>query len=306
MRRNRTKTRSKNKKGSLTIIVLIAALFIGAPLIGFLGTKYILIPKIFNDRESTASGNVSQNTENTTEELRKKIENKISESDNKNNETQQSKEELKEEPVEKKLHNFEIPALSIYSIQVGSFDNREHAQKQVENLNEKGLGGYIVDTDRFRVVTMSFTERSDAEKFKEEIQNHYSDAFISPRELSIRSINYGDEGKKYSEVAGKGLDELKKYYENFSKFLASKEISNSNSNEIIQFIDSEVNRLEKITNTISEVSPSEEFANFNNKITNLVNTSKEKLIKVKESNISDEKQLFEIFMESINSYADIV
>lgn len=303
MRRNRTKTRSKSKKNNLTIIVFIALLFIGAPLIGFLGTKYFLIPKYFDNQQNTASSTVNENTnENTTEKLREKIENKTSASNEKNEETQLKEDQSSEE----KAYTFEIPALSIYNIQVGSFDNKQHAQNQVESLNKKGLGGYIINTDRFRVVVMSFTERSEAEKFKEEIRNHYSDAFISPRELSIRSIKYGEKGKEYSEVAGKGIDELKKYYGKFSEFLANEEITNANSNKIIQFIDSEVNRLEKIDKMISSVSPSEEFSNFNNKITTIVKTSKEKLIKVKESGVSDEKQLFEIFMESINSYDNII
>lgn len=303
MRRNRTKTRSKSKKNNLTIIVFIALLFIGAPLIGFLGTKYFLIPKYFDNQQNTASGTVNENTnENTTEKLRKKIENKTSASNEKNEETQ-----LKEEQSsEGKAYTFEIPALSIYNIQVGSFDNKQHAQNQVESLNKKGLGGYIVDTDRFRVVAMSFTERSEAEKFKEEIRNHYSDAFISPRELSIRSIKYGEKGKEYSEAAEKGVEELKKFYEEFSEFLASEEISDSNSNKIIEFIDSEVKRLEEVDKLISGVSPTEDFSNFNNKITQIVRTSKEELTKIKGSNISDKKKLFEIFMESINSYDSII
>lgn len=297
MRRNRTKTRSKSKKNNLTIIVFIALLFIGAPLIGFLGTRYFLIPKYFNNQQKAASSTVN---ENTTEELRKKIENKTSASNEKNEETQPKEEQSSEE----KLYTFEIPALSIYNIQVGSFDNKQHAQNQIDSLNEKGLGGYIIDTDRFRVVAMSFTERSEAEKYKEEIKNHYSDAFISPRELSLRSINYEEKGKEYSEAAAKGIDELKKYYQEFSEFLASEKILNSN--ETIQFIDSEVNRLEKIDKLISSVSPTEEFSNFNNRITEIVKTSKEKLTKVKGSNLSDKKQLFEIFMESINSYDNII
>lgn len=303
MRRNRTKTRSKSKKNNLTIIVFIALLFIGAPLIGFLGTKYFLIPKYFDNQQNTASSTVNENTnENTTEKLRKKIENKTSASNEKKEETQLKEEQSSEE----KAYTFEIPALSIYNIQVGSFDNKQHAQNQVESLNKKGLGGYIVDTDRFRVVAMSFTERSEAEKFKEEIRNHYSDAFISPRELSIRSIKYGEKGKEYSEAAEKGVEELKKFYEEFSEFLASEEISDSNSNKIIEFIDSEVKRLEEVDKLISGVSPTKDFSNFNNKITQIVRTSKEELTKIKGSNISDKKKLFEIFMESINSYDSII
>lgn len=308
MRRNRTKTRKKSNNNYLTIITLVVLLFVGAPTIGYFGTKYYLIPKYFDKQKSETSTTVSTNT---NEKLREKIENKTkdSNSNNKSEETNTTSEETnatKEQSSQEKLHTFEIPALSIFNVQVGSFDNKDHAQSQVNTLNSKGLSGYIVESDRFRVITMSFTERSSADKYKEEIKSHYSDAFISPKQLPIRSINYGDKGKEYSEAAANGLSQLTKYYEEFSSFISKKDIKSIDSNEIMQFVDSEISRLETISKSIASVNPSEDFTNFNSKFSSIVETAKSKLTQAKQSNFSDRTKLLEIFMESLNSYQDII
>ncbi|SHJ81815.1 SPOR domain-containing protein [Paramaledivibacter caminithermalis] len=303
MRQNRTKTRKRSQKNYITIIVLLAVLFVGAPTIGYFGTKYILIPRYFNNQDSNTASDAS-NTSN--EEFRKKIEEKTKVSNDIDKKTDEKTNINQEQSLEEKKYTFDVPALSIYSIQVGSFDNKEHANNQVKDLNNKGLGGYILQSDRFKVVAMSFTERSNAEKFKEIIKEHYSDAFISPKQLSTRTIKYGEKGKKYSEAAAKSIGELMKYYESFSSFLSQNDILNGDSNEITQFINNEINRLEVISNSISSANPSEDFTSFNNKLSNIVETAKTKLIQLKKSNISDRKQLFEIYMESINSYEDIL
>lgn len=301
MRRNRTKTRKTSNNNYSIIIILVVALLVGAPTIGYFGTKYYLIPKYF-DKQSETSTTVKPNT---NEELSKKIEDKTKASDS-NKQTEETNTTTKEQTPQAKLYTFEIPALNIFNVQVGSFDNRQHAQTQVKDLNSKGLSGYIVESDRFRVVAMSFTERSYAEKYREKVKSHYSDAFISPKQLPVRSLKYGDKGKEYSAVATNSLSELKKYYEDFSNFIAEKDIASADSNEVMQLVDSEIKRLETISQTIASANPSEDFTNFNNKLSNIVQTAKTKLSQEKQSNFSDRAKLLEIFMESINSYQDII
>lgn len=301
MRRNRTKTRKTSNNNYSIIIVLVVALLVGAPTIGYFGTKYYLIPKYF-DKQSETSTTVKPNT---NEELSKKIENKTKDSDP-NKKVEETNTTTKEQTSQEKLYTFEIPALNIFNVQVGSFDNRQHAQTQVKDLNSKGLSGYIVESDRFRVVAMSFTERSYAEKYREKVKSHYSDAFISPKQLPVRSLKYGDKGKEYSTAAANSLSELKKYYEDFSNFIAEKDITSADSNEVMQLVDSEIKRLETINQTIASANPSEDFTNFNNKLSNIVQTAKTKLTQAKQSNLSDRAKLLEIFMESINSYQDII
>jgi cell division septation protein DedD len=307
MRRNRTKTRKKSNKNYFVIITFVVLLFVGAPTIGYFGTKYFLIPKYIDKQKSQPSTTVSANA---NEKLYEKIENKAKDSNsNKSKESNTTNEETNtttEQSSQEKLYTLEIPALNIYSVQVGSFDNKKHAETQVKDLNSKGLGGYIVQSDRFRVMTMSFTERSNADKYKEQIKSHYSDAFIAPKQLPIRSIKYNDNGKAYSEAASSNLNELKKYYEDFSSFIAKRDITSTDSNELIQFVDSEIKRLDKISQSIASVSPSEDFTSFNSKFSSIVETAKTKLTKEKQSNLSDRKKVLEIFMESINSYQGII
>ena len=153
---------------------------------------------------------------------------------------------------------------------------------------------------------MSFVERSSADQFKNNIKEHYSDAFISPKQLPTREINYDDNGKAYVEVASKEIMKLKKYYENYSSFLSSKDVTTIASDEITKFVDGEISRLDGIVKAMAAVSPSEDFSNFNSKFTSIVENSKTKLMELKQSNFSDRTKLYEVIMEGLNSYEAII
>ena len=299
MRQNRIKTRKNNNTRYLVIIALLVALPLLAVSIGYFGTKHFLVPRYFGKEDNDVNKKIAD--KNVSDQPQEN--GRDTTVDYNNKETEQTS---KKESTEKKSYSFEVPALSIYNIQVGSFDSKEHAQNQIKELNDRGFGGYIVESDRYRVMVMSFTDRSSADQYKNDIKDFYSDTFISQKQLSVREINYGDKGKEYSEVALKEIGELKKYYENFSNFLANNDISNMESSKIAEFVDGEISRLDKVINKISSIGPVEDFKNFNNKFMSLVKTSKTKLAQAKESNFEDKTKIFEIFMESLNSYEGII
>ena len=299
MRQNRIKTRKNNNTRYLVIIALLVALPLLAVSIGYFGTKHFLVPRYFSKEDNDVNKKIAD--KNVSDQPQENGRDKTVDYNNK--ETEQTS---KKESTERKSYSFEVPALSIYNIQVGSFDSKEHAQNQIKELNDKGFGGYIVESDRYRVMVMSFTDRSSADQYKNDIKDFYSDTFISQKQLSVREINYDDKGKEYSEVALKEIGELKKYYENFSNFLANNDISNMESSKIAEFVDREISRLDKVINKISSIGPTEDFKNFNNKFMSVVKTSKTKLSQAKESNFEDKTKIFEIFMESLNSYEGII
>jgi len=303
MRRNRTKTRKSNNGKILTFIGMVVLLCVLSISIGYFGTKYFLIPKYLTKQNGSTDGKAAEKNVD-----RKPQKNAVDETTpaSKESEETTNTNSGEEQTTEKKLYTFEIPPLSIFNIQIGSFNDRSHAQSQVDNLKTKGLGGYIVESDKYRVMVMSFVERESAEKYKNDIKDHYSDAFISPKQLAARELNYGEKGKAYGEAVSKEIKELKKYYENYSNFLANNDISSTESQVIIQFVDSEISRLDGIIESISAVTPSDDFTDFNSKFMNIVKTSKTKLMELKQSNLEDRTKLFEIFMEGLNSYEGII
>ncbi|WP_432664214.1 SPOR domain-containing protein [Wukongibacter baidiensis] len=312
MRRNRTKTRKSNNNNIVKILGAIALLCVLAISIGYFGTKYFIIPKYLTSQNTSASGNTTQKKVDLKPQ--KNVDNEKTPASNgtegskETNETKEtaSNNEGKEQTAEKKLYSLEVPPLNIFNIQVGSFDNKAHAETQVKNLKDKGLSGYIVESDRYRVMVMSFVQRESADKYKNSIKDVYADAFISPKQLPTREVNYGESGKGYSEVASKQIKELKKYYESYSSFLANNDINTLETSKITQFVDSQINSLDGIAKSISTVSPSDDFKNFNSKFNNIVTTAKTKLTEAKKSNFSDRTKLFEIFMESLNSFEGII
>lgn len=300
MRHNRIKTRKNNKNTYLKFIGIIIILAVLSISIGFFGTKYYLYPRLFANQDNITDNSAAKN--NTEKQPQENADSKASNTDKKEATIDNSSEKSTEE----KLYTFEIPPLSIYNVQVGSFNERKYAQSHIKGVNDKGLAGYIVDSERYRVIVMSFVKRNSADQFKNNIKEHYSDAFISPRQLPTREINYGDSGKAYSEVASKEIMGLKKYYENYSNFLSSKDVASVSSDEILKFVDGEINRLDGIIKTMATVSPSDDFNSFNSKFTSIVENSKTKLIEIKQSNFSDRTKLFEVIMEGLNSYEAII
>lgn len=306
MRLNRTKTRKNNNGNIVKILGVIALLCVLSISIGYFGTTHFIIPNYLTRQDVSAGGKTPEKKIDLASQ--KNVDNQKESSSNAAQETKEaaSSNEGKEQANEKKMYSLEVPPLSIFNIQVGSFDNKKHAETQVKNLRDKGLGAYIVESDRYRVMVMSFVQRESAEKYKNSIKDLYADAFISPKQLPTREINYGDSGKEYSVVASTGVKELKKYYESYSRFLSSNDIATVETSKITQFVDSQINSLDGIIKSVSTVSPSDDFNNFNSKFTNIITTAKNKLTEAKKSNFSDRTKLFEIFMESLNSFEGII
>lgn len=300
MRLNRTKTRKSNNGMYLKILGVGMLICILAVSIGYFGTKYYLFPKFLTSQNESAGGKVVKKN------LDKQPQKNVNEQSLETNKKEVTTDTSSEQSTENKLYTFEVPPLSIYNVQVGSFDEKKYAQNHIKDINDKGLAGYIVESERYRVIVMSFVERSSADQFKTSIKEHYSDAFISQKQLPTREIGYDDNGKAYSEVASKEINELKKHYENYSKFISSNDVSSIESNEILKFVDSEINRLDRIMKAMSAVSPSDDFTNFNSKFQSIVKGSMTKLTEIKKSNFADRTKLFEILMESMNSYEGLI
>ena len=64
----------------------------------------------------------------------------------------------------------EIPAMPVYALQVGVFDNLENARQLAQALQEKGGAGYIEDNgNSFRVLIAAYAKESDAKNVKQRL-----------------------------------------------------------------------------------------------------------------------------------------
>ncbi|RKD27994.1 Sporulation related domain-containing protein [Caminicella sporogenes DSM 14501] len=309
MRRNRIKTRRKNKNKLLTVLFFVFLLPVISISIGYFGTKYFIAPKLIK------STYVEKRPENKGKELvdklvqknnNKKENSEMNDKVEKNKTAEEKRENAVENVKEEKKYTFELPAMSIFNVQVGSFSDIKYAQNQIEELRKKGFEGHIIKSNRYKVIAMSFLKRDDAEKFKERIKNVYNDAFIFSINLPVRSIKYGESGKEYSTVASNELNELINFYQSFSKFIVSNNIENVDNNTIIQFIDREINRLNKIYNSMKDLKPTSEFSDFNNNFISIVKDTKLMLEDIKKTSVGNRKALYKVFMNSLNRYSTII
>jgi len=304
MRRNRTKSRKKNKSNNILVILAFIILLPAVSIsIGYFGVKYFIVPKFLstntyveNKKENKVGGQGNEDSES-----------RIEENTQQSNGGQEKAQTNVNKQAEKKPYTFELPPLSILNIQVGSFSDMDYAQAQIKQLHDKGLEGYVVKSnDKYKVMVMSFLDRQNAEKYSEKIREYYSDAFISPINIPVRSISYGESDKAYAEAASKGINNLMKFYKSYSDFLLENDLAKIDSRKLNEFIDSEVKKLDAIKDAISKISPSDDFSKFNKNLTIIVENSRTELETLKKSGISKKETLWEIYMESLNSYADII
>jgi len=295
MRRSRTKNR-KEKGFNRTIIIIIALVLLPilSITIGYYGTKYFLIPKFFSQENETV-----EKGKNTNEEHVPEVENRDEEKPEENT----SSEEEKLEEEKEKTYNFEIPAISIYSVQVGSFDDVIHAQKLVEELKGKGLDGYIIKTDRYKVLTRTFLDRENADKYKNNVRELYSDAFILTINMATRSVPYGEEDKNYGESIEKEIVKLNNILTEFYTFLNKRDFERD---KVLQFIDSEINKLNEIERTVSNYSPGKDLKTISQNLLNIINSMNTKLKDLKSLTTITENHLWNIFNEGATKYINII
>ncbi len=236
------------------------------------------------------------------EKLNEKIDELINNSKESNTEestTTASNDDIKE-------FSMDIPALSIFNIQVGSFSEKTYADKHITQMENEGLVGHVIEKDGYKVIAMSFLDRESANKYKESIREIYSDAFIAAINLPVREITYDNSGNEYANVAIEEVKKLIEYYNNFNSFFANNKFDEINNSEINQFIDDQIVLLSEIKTSISNIEPTKDFTEFNSNLIEIVDSSTNSLEEIKENNFTDKLQLMKIFMDSVNKYAEII
>lgn len=303
MRRNRTKARkNSNTNKTLTTIVFIILLPIISVSIGYFGTKYIIIPKFFSQDSYSENQEVNQETEKLAAK-----EEGLEETNNE--EAREEKQESSEENNtgdNSKTYVVEAPPLNIFSVQVGSFNDLNHAQALVEELKTKGLDGYIIKSGNYKTIARSFLDREKAEKYKEVVRQEYSDAFILSISIAKRPIHYGEEGKSYGEGIIAEINKLINFYNHYYSFLSNNELNSLNRDSKITFIDQSIDKLNNIESSISQMNPTSDFNKLHQNLLNITKTTKNDLLELKNEESITEKRLWRTFVGGINKYIDLV
>ncbi len=300
MRRNRTKSRRGNTSNkALITIIFIILLPIVSISIGYFGVKYIIIPKFFSQESYSENKEEIQDTEQQLPTEDNSIPTKEKDSIEEPQEASSEENTLKPYIVE-------APPLSIFSVQVGSFNDTNHAQVLVDELRTKGLDGHIIKSNNYKVITRSFLDRENAEKYKEVIKDQYSDAFIFAINIAKRSIPYGEEDKNYGDVIGVEMNKLISFYNEYYNFLISNDLSNITKESTTEFVNKKINKLSEIESLISKENPTNDFSKLNENFLDIVKTTKSRLTELKESENYTSNGLWRIFIEEVNKYMNIV
>ncbi len=306
MRQNRTKTNKhtkKNKTGVTILFLIILPLL--SVFIGYFGVKYFFM--LSDDDDINQANNDNRYEEKLNENVNK-LQKNTNEEDTPNNTNSQTNDDSQDngDKVEEKKYSMEIPGISIHNVQVGSFNDTINASKLVKELNSKGLAGYIVDSSGYKVVTMSFLNRTSADEYKEEIRELYSDAFISSINLPIREIQYDETGKDYANIATNQIDQLISYYKSFNNFIQQNDVSITNLKTLNEFADQQIAALKNIENSLKSLDPSNDFTKINNNLISIVSTSIKNLETTKNNNFSNRLKLTEVYIEGLNEYSSII
>lgn len=156
-----------NSKFNLTKMqIAIIILPIISMLIGFYGVKWFLVSD--NNYDNNESNQISETTDIELVDEKKDI------------------EEIKESKPSSLGYSFS--KFEYYTIQMGSFSNKENAIEFVNYLNEKGISSYYIEKSNYYVYSYSSFDKDLLEDDLLICQNEISDSFIKKMIYTPASI----------------------------------------------------------------------------------------------------------------------
>ncbi|QEK12323.1 SPOR domain-containing protein [Crassaminicella thermophila] len=201
MRQSRVKTRKESKGKKFSFIIIFVLLLPGISImLGYLGTKYVILPNLFQNKIIT-----KEYTSNP----------KVSNSGNKDFNNQVLQEAY--------ANTFELKGMDIFSIQVGSFTTKENAQILIDELNTKKMGSYLWYNDGYKVLTISMLDRESIDMLLPRIKKEYNEAFVVKINIPTRAIKYGKEDSQYTMLLGDQNARLIKIFKDVSEIIKSSE-----------------------------------------------------------------------------------
>lgn len=164
----------KNKQ--LIIILILPILSV---LIGYFGVKFYL--------QSNDLAKVQE------QEVESKTEEPVSEDPNPPVVIDNTEEPETEEVVAEEVYTFD--ALKIYAVQAGAFSTKTNADQYKKEMNDKGFGGHVYQTSKYKVYVSAFTNEIIAREYAQEFNAVVEGAYATAITLENEPFNYPAEEK---------------------------------------------------------------------------------------------------------------
>lgn len=283
MRRSIRKRKSQNRKDKL---ISFLAFFVFAPTVSIflsiLLIKYIILPQFSQDV------GVNKETPSLTNEKQSNSEDiQIDDSSNFTETENNSTFELNRDSI------------VIYNIQVGSFNEITNAEQLIDQMEKKGLGGYVVKTDNYKVFAGSFYTREEADEYLPQIRESYEDVFVSSAIYSFSTINCDEQDRENINIIGDTLDLLNDAYGVEASLLASG-IKENNLSLFSQFMRDNTENIEETFSKLNDKSTTQQVNIIRNKIEEIINERKNILEEV--GNGKGKLQIYKKFFTHFHKY----
>lgn len=248
MRQSRAKIRREYKGQKVgMIIVFVILLPIVSIGLGYLGAKYLILPNLFSKQIITEESDPKPKTVNAE--------------NHKDKEVPQS---TKETPREAYVNTFEIQGLDIFAIQVGSFSTKENAQGLIEELNNRGMGGYIWHNNGYKVITAAMLDRESIDMCMTEIKKVYDEAFVVTQNIPTRAVRYGKEDSKYVTSLQDQNIKLIEIFQSLSKTIKQMETEGNDVKNTLALIQGHRENLKNMKKELNKISPNSDIQPIHN------------------------------------------
>ncbi|WP_425446560.1 SPOR domain-containing protein [Dethiothermospora halolimnae] len=183
-RSSKRRNRSKGKLRNFIIFIIILPLI--SILIGVGIVKFIILPRTSINKDTK-----SENEEVIDDVNKDDVQSEKKEQDSKTEETDKEDNNREQEKITK----VQAEGFDLYNIQIGSFNSKENAQVLLNQLNDKGLYGYLIKDKAYKVYVATFFNEEEAEEYKKEVKKTYKDSFTDRITVEDLILEYNKENE---------------------------------------------------------------------------------------------------------------
>ncbi len=287
--RQTIRRRHKVKKDRLATFL---AFFVMAPiisiLIGLALVKYIILPRFLPVQNENATEIMQDDMINSDVLLQQDVQ----EANTNQQNTEKSSVQINQTKAE---------GITLYNIQVGNFSNIENAQTLANELIDKGLPGYIIKLDMYKVFVGTYSTRQEADKYLAKVKDVYSDAFINTFSIIERVISYNedelDSAKKIIELIYEVDGVYKSEMSMWGNAMITKEVST-----LLETMTENTSRLETMLEKLDLEINSEDLVKLSKNLKDHI-LQREKITKDLKDNV---KSLNQSYAEYYSNYFEYV
>jgi len=292
-------SKEKNEKKAskrIMAMILIIALPVLSLAIGFYGIQFLM-------NQSGPSEPINETPKATTKELLEK-------------EVSKTVETVKSEPVEsvepekqqevKETFTYQMPSISTYNIQVGSYSESVNANKMVTNISQLGYGGYVYKSDIYKVFIMTYLNRANADVNKVISEQVFPGAYITEIQIQPKEIKYLEADKNYIHTLKQDSDIIVEILNSYTQYVHTFELSSFDKDDFSVYLITQHNEVTKLKDKITAQDVSDELKEQQIKLVEYlerIETQFEDLINIENPS---QKEIWDGIIKIIFDYAELV